>query len=386
MRAAALPLPILCLLLACLLGCGRGEAPAPEAASELVEKGAIECDHPFEVEDFAAEDDLEEPHTYDSPVEEVLGYLASKQRHDGGWDKRDLPAGAPSDDPALTALVLQALLHAGYTNRGKHPFSTVISRGIRHLRKRQTAHGRFETLDAGNTWLMQLLVTRALVDIYEMTGSPIFKRNAVPAVRYLQDGLRNEAIDGTLEDALVVAILLTCRQVDARQRKHGRKTVFDFDESLVKDPLNRRDPGPEPKGLERARWGLRVLAFARAEDFPSEHTAFEVRTKAVAFGWPEDTRGPTDPRAAALEAYVLLARGRRETYPWRMAAYDVLLKASRRNDAPKGKGLRWWPARDPEPLIGLGEVARTAWLADAMVLHETGRFVHGGRVVGPRAR
>ena len=91
-------------------------------------------------------------------VDDALKWLAAHQSPDGGWeaagfnkwcDGKPATQAVPtasarrSTIPGVTGLALCAFLGAGYTNRGKHPFAKVVSRGLRYLKNVQDAEGCF---------------------------------------------------------------------------------------------------------------------------------------------------------------------------------------------------------------------------------------------------
>jgi hypothetical protein len=95
----------------------------------------------------------------------------------------DRPLASEGDaqhDVATTAMAMLAFLGAGYTNRGDHPFAMIVSRATRRLKAAQRANGRFGDDARSHAW-----ATLAMIEIYGMTESPIFKGSAVSALEAL---------------------------------------------------------------------------------------------------------------------------------------------------------------------------------------------------------
>ena len=116
------------------------------------------------------------------PTAGFLRWLAAQQAEDGGWrrdpvdDGAALPAGEWGEgDVATTALVVLAFLEAGYTNRGDHPFARTVGAGIRWLRLRQDAEGRFADRARPGWAYEHALAALAMVEAYGMTGSVIWR-------------------------------------------------------------------------------------------------------------------------------------------------------------------------------------------------------------------
>ena len=125
----------------------------------------------------APEDDTEEA-DQDPPA---LRWLAAQQAADGGWQE-GLEAGAPhSNDARLTGRVLLAFLASGQTNRGRHAFAKVVSRGLRFLKNHQGPYGWYGKRGDGENLhdlTQHAPACAAMVEAYAQTQSPIFKSAA----------------------------------------------------------------------------------------------------------------------------------------------------------------------------------------------------------------
>ncbi len=138
----------------------------------------------------------------DQAVERALRWLAAHQSPNGGWSATDFRQwcdGKPSTDvtkqpdglgkhlydPGVTGLALQAFLGAGYTNRGKHPFAKVVSRGLRFLKNIQDPEGCFGPRSSQQYVYNHAMAAAAMVEAYGMTGSPIFKGSAQRALDFV---------------------------------------------------------------------------------------------------------------------------------------------------------------------------------------------------------
>ncbi len=88
-------------------------------------------------------------------------------------------------DPGVTGLALCAFLGAGYTNRGRHPFARVVSRGMAYLKNIQDPEGCFGPRATQQYIYNHATASLAMVEAYGMTGSPIFKGAAQRALDFI---------------------------------------------------------------------------------------------------------------------------------------------------------------------------------------------------------
>ena len=77
-------------------------------------------------------------------------------------------AGDERIEAGVTGLALCAFLGAGYTNRGKHPFAKVVSKGLRYLKNVQDAEGCFGPRSAHYMY-NHACAALAMVEAYGMT-------------------------------------------------------------------------------------------------------------------------------------------------------------------------------------------------------------------------
>ena len=193
---------------------------------------------------------------FDDAVEDGLRWLAAHQSPNGGWEsagfanwcdgrpvsdasKRPDGAGKALHDPGVTGLALCAFLGAGYTNRGKHPFAKVVSRGLRYLKNIQDPEGCFGPRAAQQYIYSHATASLAMVEAYGMTGSVLFRNSAQRALdfisiarnpyfawRYgLKPGDNDTSVSGWMMMALKSAQLVN---KDAIQR--GRRAPLVIDE------------------------------------------------------------------------------------------------------------------------------------------------------------
>jgi hypothetical protein len=194
---------------------------------------------------------------FDDAVEDALRWLAAHQSPNGGWEaagfgkwcdgnpvtdasKQPDGAGKALYDPGVTGLALCAFLGAGYTNRGKHPFAKVVSRGLRYLKNIQDPEGCFGPRSTQQYIYNHATSSLAMVEAYGMTGSPIFKgsaqrcldfialaRNPYFAWRYgIKPGDNDTSVSGWMMMALKSAGLIN---KDAKKR--GKQPPLVVDES-----------------------------------------------------------------------------------------------------------------------------------------------------------
>ncbi len=139
---------------------------------------------------------------FDDAVDDALRWLAAHQSPNGGWEaagfnqwcdgvpiadlaKRPEGLGKALYDPGVTGLALCAFLGAGYTNRGKHPFAKVVSKGLRYLKNIQDPEGCFGPRSTQQYIYNHATAALAMVEAYGMTGSPIFKGSAQRCLNFI---------------------------------------------------------------------------------------------------------------------------------------------------------------------------------------------------------
>jgi len=194
---------------------------------------------------------------FDDAVDDALKWLAAHQSPNGGWEaagfnqwcdgkpvsdasKRPDGLGKALYDPGVTGLALCAFLGAGHTNRGKHPFAKVVSRGLRYLKNIQDPEGCFGPRSTQQYIYNHATSALAMVEAYGMTGSPIFKgsaqraldfialsRNPYFAWRYgIKPGDNDTSVSGWMMMALKSAQLINKDAI-----KRGKPVPLTIDES-----------------------------------------------------------------------------------------------------------------------------------------------------------
>jgi hypothetical protein len=133
-------------------------------------------------------------------VEHALRWLAAHQSPDGGWEAAGFdkwcdgkPATGPRPDglgkalydPGVTGLALCAFLGAGYSSRGQHEFSKVVSRGLNYLRNVQDPEGCFGPRTTQHYIYNHATAALAMVEAYGMTGSSVLRRPAQKALDFI---------------------------------------------------------------------------------------------------------------------------------------------------------------------------------------------------------
>ena len=142
------------------------------------------------------------PPKFQDALDDALRWLAAHQSPDGRWEadgfyrwcdlrpvsdtsKHPDGRGKALYDPGVTGLALCAFLGAGYTNRGKHPFAKVVSRGLRFLKNVQDPEGCFGPRTTQQYIYSHATAALAMVEAYGMTGSSIWKGSAQRALDFI---------------------------------------------------------------------------------------------------------------------------------------------------------------------------------------------------------
>ncbi|MHC5010592.1 MAG: prenyltransferase/squalene oxidase repeat-containing protein [Planctomycetota bacterium] len=132
-------------------------------------------------------------------VELALQWLAAHQSPNGGWEAagfsrwcngRPVAEGPDGEggamyDAGVTGLALLAFLGAGYTNRGSHPYTRVVGKGLRYLKSVQDPEGCFGPRTSQHFIYNHATAALAMVEAYGMTGSPIFRPSAQKALDFI---------------------------------------------------------------------------------------------------------------------------------------------------------------------------------------------------------
>ena len=138
----------------------------------------------------------------DDAVDYGLRWLAAHQSPNGSWsasgfgtycngkpvtDKSRMPDGAGKSqyDVGVTGLALCAFLGAGYTHRGKHDFARTVGLGLRYLKNVQDPEGCFGPRTNQQFIYGHAAAALAMVEVYGMTGSPIFKGSSQRALEFI---------------------------------------------------------------------------------------------------------------------------------------------------------------------------------------------------------
>lgn len=196
-----------------------------------------------------------------STAEEALKWLAAHQSPDGSWDADGFDAwceGKPNagerpdglatnpSDVEATGIALAAFLGAGYTNRGRHPFAKVVSKGLRWLKNQQDAEGCFGDRAGPDFLRAHGAAALALVEAYGMTGSPIYKGSAQKALDFLALARNPGGIWGsgvrTGEDDIVTtaALVLPVRSaelINSDAVRRGKRAPLCVDAKALPDAL-----------------------------------------------------------------------------------------------------------------------------------------------------
>ena len=235
------------------------------------------------------------------PVMLALWWLRGHQEPDGrfsasAWFKTcdGKPVEHPLSDDArgdarydigVTALALCAMLSAGYTNRGQHPFKRTVSKGLRYLKNQQTPEGRFGAQGPRKSLYNHALASLALVKAYELTGSPIFKGAAKRGVAFLLEARtpqgawgygRRPLSNNTSITAWATLALHVARGIDQERLRHGKSAAFGVPSAVFDDVRawleTMTDPRDGVVGYVQ-RGGPSFRPDGRAARFPENRTA-----------------------------------------------------------------------------------------------------------------
>ncbi len=165
-----------------------------------------------ERERFEPRPELEDRARLDQ-VKRGLFWFAAHQSSDGSWKADGFNKtckGEPVEDPdafaedlgnsaydvGVTGLAVCAFLGAGYTNRGTHPFKSVVSKGLRYLKNVQDPDGCFGARDDQRFLTNHALASLGMLEAYGMTLSPIFKGSAQRALDFIAFARRPDSAWG----------------------------------------------------------------------------------------------------------------------------------------------------------------------------------------------
>jgi hypothetical protein len=197
------------------------------------------------------------PESFDVALEDALRWLAAHQSPNGGWEaagfqnwcdgvpiadaaRRPEGLGKTMHDAGVSGLALCAFLGAGYTNRGKHPFAKVVSKGLRYLKNVQDPEGCFGPRATQQYIYSHAIATLAMVEAYGMTGSAIWKGSAQRALNFTalarnpyfawRYGIKPGDNDTSVTGWMMMA-LKSAKLVNEEAKKRGRPEPLTIDES-----------------------------------------------------------------------------------------------------------------------------------------------------------
>ena len=385
----------------------RGTAPEaePDSEDECVSCCCLGSD-PFRFDPFSAltagpaVDDAADRLPVEDRVEATLAWLAKRRCADGGWPGGDTapcagsaaPTGAKGEaapsDVASTALAVLTFLASGYTNRSDDPdhFGRRVGDGLRSLKNRQDAEGAFAPRAVPTCGRDHAVVTWALVEIFGMTGSAIYKGPAAKGLEFLRrsrlaSGAWSAGGPGAPEDPITTAwaciALGTARIVDDRDEalhEAGSLGVEDLDFGSVRRWAER--------GLIGARRTvfLAVLSMIERTPIDAHALAYAIRDLEL-----EDPRRPLSSFWLHLAA-VASGRARGEARRVATQALALPLALTQRRGVDPCDGAGAWDRVGPDP-DGLGLVARTSLSGFTLTLWRSMRsgHVHGdGDLGAPR--
>jgi len=300
-------------------------------------------------------------------------WLASHQLPNGAWhddfsedycdgllmhSARGGPSPEGVEHAGLTGLALCAFLGAGYTNRGKHPLARTVSRGLRHLKNCQRPDGVFPGVGDWSDAHAHGFAALAMVEVYGMTGSPIFKGSAQRAL----DALSRvwwAAGDDPLATVLTAMTLKSAQVINADCRKRGKPEPLSVDAGLVKHVRADAESFDGGKGDLRAACGLlaRILLGEDARKTPDIRAGAVRLVKAIG-----KFAADADPAFVWVSSLVCYQVGGRDAWkPMCKALRTYVIDDQRRDGHACCRRGSWDPRAGPG-LAG-GRVAATALFA-----------------------
>ena len=177
--------------------------------------------------------------------------VARLQQPDGRWCS---PGGR--HDPATTGFAILAFLGTGYTNRGDHPFSAAVHRGLLWLKGRQRADGRFVGETDERSLFDHAVATLAMTEAYGMTDSVLWKDSAQRALDFAASARRLGEVwhdpdrppdEDDAGSTVWTSLPFVCAWAVARaEARSGKPASLHVDESLGVDLrrwiVSRTDP------------------------------------------------------------------------------------------------------------------------------------------------
>ncbi len=357
---------------------------------------------------------------FQDALEDALRWLAAHQSPNGGWeaagfnrwcdgkpvsDPTRMPDGLGKAlyDPGVTGLALCAFLGAGYTNRGKHPFAKVVSRGLRYLKNIQDPEGCFGPRSTQQYIYSHATAALAMVEAYGMTGSPIWKGSAQRALDFIalsrnpyfvwrygvKPGDNDTSVTGWMMMALKSAALINQDAI-----KRGRKAPLVLDTSAFDGVRAWLDKVTDPDS-GRVGYVQRGTGSARPQElvdrFPSEKSEAMTAVGVLAriFAGEDPNKSAIIQKGAALCAnlpptwnasdgsidmyywyYGTLAMFQVDGKPWKTwrAAMDKAIVQSQRKDTDWCLYKGSWDPIGPWGHDG-GRVYSTALMAMCMAVY-----------------
>ncbi len=191
----------------------------------------------------------------DMAVMDALKWLKAHQSANGGWEAAGFhrwcdgkPAqnqkpdglGKSMYDPGVTGLALCAFLGAGYTNRGKHPFKSTVSKGLRYLKNIQDPEGCFGAKAGPNYIYNHATASLAMVEAYGMTESSVWKGSAQRCLQFIgmsrnpyfawRYGVKPGDNDTSVTGWMMMAIK-SAKLINADARRRGREAPLHVDDT-----------------------------------------------------------------------------------------------------------------------------------------------------------
>ena len=207
-----------------------------------------------------------------SSIHDALQWLMAHQAPSGAWEAEGFPLwcngklppqpssgqmepGHAANDVGVTGLAICAYMSAGYTIRGKHPYRSAIGKGLRYLKNMQDPEGCFGPRTHQQFIYNHAIASLAMVEIYGMTHSPLFKLPAQRALDFIATarnpyfawryGVKPGDNDTSIATWMTM-VLKSAALINAEARRRGKTPPLSIDNGAFEGTRNWLDKMTDP--------------------------------------------------------------------------------------------------------------------------------------------